>query len=165
VPWQQLRAPSLPDAVRVAVTLDDFCFIFWLQTCLIGCFGSVVHALRISCLCLPSSPPHQPCTTRSRVVAPSPPKSCASPRTGAQCSSISVLRGGSWASPESWPSNTTLVFTSLNQTTHISSGCRWDFGAPGAPGTGRAPAPSQAPRAGPGTAQTSVPAPQEPAMV
>lgn len=37
-----LPCTSPPDAARAVVTLHEFYFIFLLQTCLIGCFGSLV---------------------------------------------------------------------------------------------------------------------------
>lgn len=154
MPWQQLRTPSLPDTVRVAVTLDDFYFIFWLQTCLIGCFRSVIMPWGF--LAFAHRAPL--CTSHAPLSVALPQRS-ASPGTQAQRSTVSVLREESWASPEACKSDINLAFTSLSQAVHIFSGCRLDFGMVLTPASSApAPAPSQELPAHPATAQTSVPA-------
>lgn len=96
MPWQQLRTPSLPpfslpDTVRVAVTSDDFYFIFWLQTCLTGCFGSVVMHWGFLALS------HRALLCTSHALLGPTTKAAHSPGPGEL--TISVLRGQPWASP------------------------------------------------------------------
>lgn len=57
----------------------------------------------------------------SKAVRPPGPAHGAQP---SPCSEVSLK-----PAQESWPSDTSLVFTSLNQTVHIFSGCQQDFGA------------------------------------